>query len=66
MIETSPKFLTIRETANKGILSEYALRLLLKSDNPPPHITINKKVMINYPLFIEWLDTESKRGALIE
>ena len=46
MIENSPKFLTIRETANRGILSEYALRLMLKSDNPPPHITINKKVMI--------------------
>lgn len=46
MIENSPKFLTIRETANKGILSEYALRLMLKSDNPPPHITINKKVIL--------------------
>ena len=41
-------FLTIRETARTNILSEYALRLMLKSDNPPPHITINKKVMINY------------------
>lgn len=63
MIENSPKFLTIRETANRGILSEYALRLMLKSDNPPPHITINKKVMINYPLFIEWLDNESKKAV---
>ncbi|MBE6756664.1 MAG: hypothetical protein E7555_09430 [Ruminococcaceae bacterium] len=56
-------FLTVREVSKTGILSEYALRLMLKSDNPPPHITINKKVMINYPLFIEWLDTESKKAV---
>lgn len=59
----SKTFLTVREVSKKGILSEYALRLMLKSDNPPPHITINKKVMINYPLFIEWLDTESKKAV---
>jgi hypothetical protein len=53
----------VREVAHTGILSEYALRLMLKSDNPPPHITINKKVMINYPLFIEWLDNESKKAV---
>ena len=56
-------FYTVREVAHKGLLSEYALRLMLKSDNPPPHITINKKVMINYPLFIEWLDNESKKAV---
>ena len=54
-------FLTVREAARTGILSEYAIRLMLKSDNPPPHITVNKKVMINYPLFIEWLDNESNK-----
>ena len=57
-------FYTVREVAHTGILSEYALRLMLKSDNPPPHITITKKVMINYPLFIEWLDNESKKAVI--
>ena len=57
-------FYTVREVAHTGILSEYALRLMLKSDNPPPHITINKKVMINYPLFIKWLDNESSKKAV--
>ena len=56
-------FLTIRETAKTGILSEYALRLMLKSENPPPHIMVNKKVLINYPLFIEWLNSESLKGG---
>ena len=51
------------EVAAKIGVSEYALSLMLKSDNPPPHITINKKVMINYPLFIEWLDNESKKAV---
>ncbi len=58
-------FCTIREVAKTGILSEYALRLMLKSDNPPPHITVNKKVMINYPLFIDWLNNESTKAVNI-
>lgn len=57
-------FKTIREVAETGIISDYALRLMLKSDNPPPHIVINKKVLINYPLFMEWLDNESKRATV--
>lgn len=61
----SKTFYTVREVAHTGILSEYALRLMLKSDNPPPHIKINKKVKINYPLFIEWLDNESKKGGVL-
>ena len=53
---------TIREVAKTGLLTEYALRMMLKSDNPPPHIKINKKILINYPLFVEWLDRRSKKG----
>lgn len=54
-------FLTIRELAKTGILPEHALRLMLKSDNPPPHIMVGTKALINYPLFLEWIDTESRR-----
>ena len=55
-------FPTIREVAKTGLLTEYSLRMLLKSDDPPPHIKINKKVLINFPLFVEWLDRRSKKG----
>ena len=61
---TDKTFLTIRETASTGILSEYALRLMLKSSNPPPSIRIGNKIMINYPLFLEWIDEESKKAVI--
>lgn len=61
---TEKTFLTIRETAATGILSEYALRLMLKSKNPPPSIRIGNKTMINYPLFLEWIDEESRKAAI--
>lgn len=57
-------FKTIREVAETGKISKYALRLMLKSDNPPPHIVINKKVLINYPLFLEWLNNESQKATV--
>ena len=64
MKEASEKtFLTVREIASKGILSEYALRLMLKSSNPPPNIRIGNRVMINYPLFLEWIDEESRKAV---
>lgn len=53
-------FPTIREVAKTGLLTEYTLRTMLKSDNPPPHIKVNRKILINYPLFVEWLDKRSK------
>lgn len=58
-------FLTIRETAKTGIISEHALRLMIKSKDPPPHILINKKVLINYPLFVEWLNDKSKKATAV-
>ena len=65
MSETTEKtFLTVRETAATGILSEYALRLMLKSKNPPPRIRIGNNTMINYPLFLEWIDEESRKAAI--
>ena len=53
-------FPTIREVAKTRLLTEYSLRMLLKSDDPPPHIKVNRKILINYPLFVEWLDKRSK------
>jgi len=51
-------FYTIRETAKTGILSEYALRILVKQ-NKIPYIKCGVKVMINYPLLIDYLNNQS-------
>lgn len=48
------EFLTIRQTAARGILPEHALRTLSKQGKLP-QIKINSKVLINYPKLIEQL-----------
>ena len=57
----TPQFLTIRETAKTGILSEHSLRLMQKQGKIP-HIMCGKKCLINYPLLVEMLTEESKRA----
>jgi len=46
--------MTIREIAQEGILSEYALRLLLKAGRLPA-IYVGKKALINRDLLMEQL-----------
>ena len=48
------EFLTIRQTAARGILPEHALRLLSKQ-NKLPQIKVGAKVLINFPKLIEQL-----------
>lgn len=48
------EFLTIRQTAARGILPEHALRTLSKQGKLP-QIKINSKVLINFPKLIEQL-----------
>ena len=62
MLDTTPQFLTIRETAKTGILSEHALRLLQKQGKIP-HIMCGNKCLINYPLLVEQLTEESKKAV---
>lgn len=59
---TEKIFLSIRETAATGILSEHALRLMVKQGRIP-YIKIGVKYLINYPQLIEQLNAESK-GAV--
>ena len=47
-----PRFLTIRQVAKFGILTEYALRLMVKQGKIP-HIQTGNKTLINYDLFLE-------------
>lgn len=55
-------FLTIRETAKKGILSEYSLRLMQKQGKIPC-IMCGKKCMVNYPLLLQQLNEDSKKAV---
>lgn len=58
---TEKIFMSIRETAATGILSEYALRLMEKQGRLPC-IKVGVKCLINYPQLIEQLNAESKRA----
>lgn len=51
------KFMSIREVARTGILSEYTLRLLLKQGKLPCIMSGNK-CLINYAMLIEQLNKE--------
>lgn len=51
------KFPSIRETAKRGPLSEYCLRLMLKQ-NSLPGVYSGKKFLVNYEKLIEQLNEE--------
>lgn len=46
-MQGNPKMMTIREIAKTGLLSEHALRLLLK-EGKLPAIYIGNKALVNY------------------
>ena len=56
-----PQFLTIRQTAKTGILSEHALRLRPKQGKLP-HVMAGTKCLVNYPLLVELLNSESRQA----
>ena len=59
MLNDMPKMLTIRQTAETGILPEHALRQLVK-ENKIPYIVIGKnKVLINFSLLCQKLNNET-------
>ena len=47
-------FMTIREVAKTGILSEHTIWMMVKAGEVP-HIMVGNRVLINYPKFIEQL-----------
>lgn len=56
------KFLTIRQTAATGILSEHHLRLLEKQGKLPG-IRSGNRFLVNVPILVEQLDRESVEQA---
>lgn len=53
------KFPSIRETAKRGPLSEYCLRLMLKQ-NTLPGVYSGKKFLVNYDRLLEQLAVSSR------
>ena len=58
MSENIPKFLTIRETAKTGILSEHHLRLMEKQGKLPGVRVVNR-FKVNLDLLVDQLNQES-------
>ncbi|MBQ3176905.1 MAG: hypothetical protein IJB52_03735 [Clostridia bacterium] len=59
---TKPKMLTINETAKTGILSEWALRALVKQGKIPG-IYVGNRFLINYDRLCDWLNNSGKTSA---
>ncbi len=57
-MENIPKFMTIRETAKTGILSEHHLRLLEKQGRLPG-VRSGNRFKVNIGLLVEQLNKES-------
>lgn len=55
MERKAPKMLTINETAKTGILSEWALRSLVKQGKIPG-IYVGNRFLINYDRLCDWLN----------
>ena len=57
-----PKFLSIREVARTGLLSEYALRLMEKQKQLPC-IYSGKKCLVNFTRLVEQLNQPTQEGG---
>ena len=55
-----PKMMTVRQVAKTGMISEYALRQLIKQGKIPC-IALEHKVLINFDAFVEQL--QQLKGA---
>lgn len=56
MADQKPRMMTVREIARTGLMSEHALRLLLKAGKLPA-IFIGRKALINYDSLCEQLQS---------
>ena len=63
--EMSPRMMTVREVASTGILSEHALRVLLKKGKLPA-IYVGKKALINFDKLCENLNSLSSNVITAE
>lgn len=61
----SAKFSSIRETAKRGPLSEYCLRLMLKQGDLPG-VYSGRKFLVNYEKLLAQLNASDGKGALYQ
>ena len=61
----APRMMTIREVASTGVLSEHALRQLLKEERLPA-IYVGNKALINYDKLCEDLNGLASRVINVE
>lgn len=54
-----PRFMSIREIAKTGLLSEYNLRLLEKQKKLPC-VYVGRKCLVNFELLVDQLNEQSK------
>lgn len=59
---TEKMFMTIRQVAMTGVLSEYHLRLMQKQGRLPGFHRGNR-FLVNYPMLVEMLNEESKKNV---
>lgn len=57
-----PRFMSIREVAKTGLLSEYTLRLMEKQKQLPCVYT-GKKCLINFDRLVEQLNSATPKGG---
>lgn len=57
-----PRFMSIREVARTGLLSEYTLRLMEKQKKLPCVYT-GRKCLINFDRLVEQLNTSTTEGG---
>lgn len=62
MIVEVPRFMSIREVARTGLLSEYTLRLMEKQKQLPC-VYAGKKCLINFDKLVEQLNSPNPEGG---
>ena len=62
MEQNPPKFLTIRQTASTGILSEHHLRMMVKKGTLPG-IYAGTRFLVNYELLVQQLNSASEKAV---
>ena len=62
--QNTPKFMTIRQVAATGILSEHHLRLVAKKGELPG-IYAGTRFKVNYPLLVDKLNQDSMEAKSV-
>lgn len=57
-----PRFMSIREVAKTGLLSEYTLRLMEKQKRIPC-IYVGRKCLVNFEQLVDRLNQDSQEGG---